>query len=45
MKRQLSISNEKFDCAISYHGQSPERLLNLIYRINAEKKLHGFMEK
>ena len=46
VKRQLSISNEKFDCAISYHGQSPERLLNLIYRINAEKKvawIHGEM--
>lgn len=38
------ISNDSFDCAISYHGQSPERLLNLIYRVNADKKvawIHG----
>ena len=46
VKRHSSISDEKFDCAISYHGQSPERLLNLIYRINAGKKaawIHGEM--
>ena len=46
VKRHSSISDELFDCAISYHGQSPERLLNLIYRINAEKKvawIHGEM--
>lgn len=46
VKRHPSISDEKFDCAISYHGQSPERLLNLIYRINAGKKvawIHGEM--
>lgn len=38
------ISDEIYDCAISYHGQSPERLLNLIYRIHAKKKaawIHG----
>lgn len=46
VKRHSSISDELFDCAISYHGQSPERLLNLIYRINAGKKvawIHGEM--
>ena len=46
VKRHSSISDEKFDCAISYHGQSPERLLNLVYRINAGKKvawIHGEM--
>lgn len=46
VKRHPSIGEEKFDCAISYHGQSPERLLNLVYRINAEKKvawIHGEM--
>lgn len=46
VKRHSSISDELFECAISYHGQSPERLLNLIYRINAEKKvawIHGEM--
>lgn len=40
------ISEEEFDCAISYHGQSPERLLNLLYRIHAKKKvvwIHGEM--
>lgn len=31
------ISNLDFDCAISYHGQSPERLLNLLYRIHSKK--------
>lgn len=44
--RHSFISNSKFDCAISYHGQSPERLLNLIYRVNADKKvawIHGEM--
>ena len=40
------ISDEEYDCAISYHGQSPERLLNLLYRIHAKKKvvwIHGEM--
>ena len=40
------ISEEEFDCAISYHGQSPERLLNLLYRIHAKKRvvwIHGEM--
>lgn len=44
--RSAAISNEVYDCAISYHGQSPERLLNLIYRTNARKKvvwIHGEM--
>ena len=44
VERYPSISQETFDCAISYHGQSPERLLNLLYRINAKKKvawIHG----
>ena len=44
--RQGYISDEIFDCAISYHGQSPERLLNLLYRIHAKKKvvwIHGEM--
>lgn len=38
------ICDKEFDSAISYHGQSPERLLNLLYRINAGKKvvwIHG----
>ena len=46
VKRHTDISAEKFDCAISYHGQSPERLLNLLYRIKADKKvawIHGEM--
>lgn len=38
VQRQTYITNEEFDCAISYHGQSPERLLNLIYRIHSKKK-------
>lgn len=40
------ITDEVFDCAISYHGQSPERLLNLLYRTHARKKvawIHGEM--
>ena len=40
------ITDEVFDCAISYHGQSPERLLNLLYRIKAKKRvvwIHGEM--
>ena len=44
IERYPSISHETFDCAISYHGQSPERLLNLLYRIDAKKKvawIHG----
>ena len=46
VERYSNITDEKFDCAISYHGQSPERLLNLIYRIDADKKvawIHGEM--
>lgn len=44
--RHDCITDEVFDCAISYHGQSPERLLNLLYRIHAKKKavwIHGEM--
>lgn len=44
--RNQYITSVNYDCAISYHGQSPERLLNLIYRINADKKvawIHGDM--
>lgn len=43
--RQRPISGV-FDCAVSYHGQSPERLVNLTDRICAEKKvawIHGEM--
>lgn len=46
VKRHPVIADERFDCAISYHGQSPELLLNLIYRVNADKKvawIHGEM--
>ena len=42
--RHSLITEDEYDCAISYHGQSPERLLNLIYRIKAKKKvawIHG----
>lgn len=38
------VTDTVFDCAISYHGQSPERLLNLLYRIHAKRKvawIHG----
>ena len=44
VQRNDFISDTEFDCAISYHGQSPERLLNLIYRTHAKKKaawIHG----
>lgn len=44
VQRNALICDTEFDCAISYHGQSPERLLNLIYRIHAKKKvawIHG----
>lgn len=44
VKRHGDICDTEFDCAISYHGQSPERLLNLLYRIKAKKKvawIHG----
>ena len=40
------VSEDEYDCAVSYHGQSPERLLNLLYRIHAHKKvvwIHGEM--
>lgn len=46
VNRSRKICNTEFDCAISYHGQSPERLLNLLYRINSKKKvawIHGEM--
>ena len=42
--RNPIITEEEFDCAISYHGQSPERLLNLIYRMKCKKRvawIHG----
>lgn len=38
------ICDNEFDCAISYHGQSPERLLNLLYRTKTKKRvawIHG----
>ena len=38
VNRNTYICDEEFDCAISYHGQSPERLLNLLYRIRSKKK-------
>lgn len=44
VQRHGFISDTEFDCAISYHGQSPERLLNLLYRTHAKKKvawIHG----
>lgn len=44
--RNAHICDTEFDCAISYHGQSPERLLNLLYRIKSKKKvvwIHGEM--
>ena len=44
VKRHEYICDTEFDCAISYHGQSPERLLNLLYRTHAKKKIawiHG----
>ena len=44
--RNSSICDLEFDCAISYHGQSPERLLNLLYRLKSKKKvvwIHGEM--
>lgn len=46
VERNKCISKEMFDCAINYHGQSPERMLNLIYRIKSKKKIawiHGEM--
>ena len=44
VQRSGFICDTTFDCAISYHGQSPERLLNLLYRVHAGKKaawIHG----
>lgn len=44
VQRHDYICDAEFDCAISYHGQSPERLLNLLYRTHAKKKaawIHG----
>lgn len=46
VKRNSYISDLEFDCAINYHGQSPEQMLNLIYRIHSKKKvawIHGEM--
>ena len=46
VERSEQICDMEFDCAISYHGQSPERLLNLLYRIKSKKKvvwIHGEM--
>ena len=46
VERSEEICDTEFDCAISYHGQSPERLLNLLYRIKSRKKvvwIHGEM--
>lgn len=42
--RNEPICDTEFDCAISYHGQSPERLLNLLDRTRAKKRvvwIHG----
>ena len=44
VQRHGYICDTEFDCAISYHGQSPERLLNLLFRTHAKKKvawIHG----
>ena len=44
VRRHGFVCDTEFDCAISYHGQSPERLLNLLYRVHARKKvawIHG----
>lgn len=44
VQRHGYVCDTEFDCAISYHGQSPERLLNLLYRVHAKKKvawIHG----
>ena len=44
VSRHGYICNTEFDCAISYHGQSPERLMNLLYRVHSKKKvawIHG----
>lgn len=44
VQRNDDICDTEFDCAISYHGQSPERLLNLLLRTHAAKKvawIHG----
>ncbi len=44
VQRQDFICDTEFDCAVSYHGQSPERLLHLLYRTRAKKKaawIHG----
>ncbi len=44
--RTEPVCAEQFDCAISYHGQSPELLINLLDRTRAETKcvwIHGRM--
>ena len=44
VSRHGYICDTEFDCAISYHGQSPERLMNLLYRVHSKKKvawIHG----
>lgn len=46
VERHSYITDEEFDCVISYHGQSPERLLNLLYRVHGKKRvawIHGEM--
>lgn len=46
VERSKQICDTEFDCAISYHGQSPERLLNLLYRLKSKKRvawIHGEM--
>lgn len=46
VNRQQEICGTEFDCAISYHGQSPEQLMNLLYRVHSKKKIawiHGEM--
>lgn len=46
VNRNKPICDIEYDCAISYHGQSPERLLNLLYRVKCKKKvvwIHGEM--
>lgn len=46
VERHGNVCETEFDCAISYHGQSPERLLNLLYRVKSKKKvvwIHGEM--
>ena len=44
VERNDFVCDTEFDCAVSFHGQSPERLLHLLYRVHAKKKvvwIHG----